>query len=231
MRFILEPAYILHTRAYQDTSLLVELFTQNHGKVTVLARSARGNRSRFKGCLVPFSPLLITASGKTDLLHLTSVETNGSAFFLQGKMLFNGLYLNELLMKLLQRLDPFPDLYVAYANALKELRDEREQVQSVLRGFEITLLTQLGYGLQLDKESNGADIQPNVYYYYRFEQGLIPCAQSSTNANVFLGSSLLAIAEQNFTSTEILSAARRLMRLAIGTLLGDYQIKTRELFS
>lgn len=229
MRFTLEPAYILHTKPYRDTSLLVELFTKQHGKMTVLARSARGLRSRFKGCLIPFASLLISASGKTELLQLTSVEANGSSLFLQDKMLFNGLYLNELLMKLLQRHDPFPELFDVYEQALQQLANPQNEVQVILRRFEMTLLKELGFGLQLQQESNGADILPDHHYYYHAEQGLRRC-QRSDNLNIFQGSHLIEIAKHNFNSTEILTACRRLMRLAIGNLLGDDQIKTRELF-
>lgn len=227
-RINFESAFVLHTRPYRDTSLLVDLLTLNHGKISVIARSARGIRSRFKGGLVPFAPLLISASGKSELLQLTNVEITEPAFFLKGNMLFNGLYLNELLMRLLQKQDAYPKIFAAYRTTLK-LFEQTEESQVALRKFEMLLLSELGYGLQLNQESSGNEIKSHLNYIYRFDQGLI-LANASTGPHVFQGHHLLEIAKQNFADANILAASRRLMRLAIGTLLGDYQLKTRELF-
>lgn len=229
MRVILEPAFVLHTRAYRDTSLLVDLFTLNHGKISVVARNARGIRSRFKGSLIPFAPMLITAFGKTELLQLSSIETNGAAFFLNGNMLFNGLYLNELLVRLLQKFDPFPKLFEAYGATLQSFLGA-EHIQANLRRFEMILLTELGYGLSLQQEVNGSKIQSNLNYIYDVNQGFAISNKSVSDHHVFQGEHLLAIAQQKFDTGEILAASRRLMRLAISALLGDYSLKTRELF-
>src|ERR1700722_5915855 len=116
--FILEPAYILHTKNYRETSLIIRFFTRNYGIVHAIARSARGTRSRFRGCLIPFAPLLITGTSKTDLMQLFSAEATGPACFLQGDALFNALYLNELVIRLLPCFDPYPNLFLLYQQAL-----------------------------------------------------------------------------------------------------------------
>lgn len=229
MRIILEPSYVLHTRPYRDTSLLVDLLTVNHGKVSVIARSARGLRSRFKGSLVLFSPLLITASGKSDLLQLSEVEISEAAVFLEGNKLFFGLYLNELLVRLLQKYDPYPEIFNAYAAILKQFVST-ENCQLCLRRFEMLLLSELGYQLPLHQSACGSEISSQQTYVYQFDQGFVVSPQYKGH-NVFQGEHLLAIAKQDFNNNEILTACRRLMRLAIGHLLGDYTLKTRELFS
>jgi DNA repair protein RecO (recombination protein O) len=228
MRIILEPSYVLHTRPYRDTSLLVDLLTLNHGKVSVIARSARGLRSRFKGSLVLFSPLLITASGKSELLQLSEVEISEAAVFLEGDKLFFGLYLNELLVRLLQKYDPCPGIFNAYAATLKQFVIA-ENCQLCLRRFEMLLLSELGYQLPLHQAACGSEINSHQTYAYQFNQGFVLSHQHK-GVDVFQGEHLLEIANQNFESNEILASCRRLMRLAIGHLLGDYTLKTRELF-
>lgn len=231
MKVILEPAYVLHAKPYRETSLLLELLTLNHGKISVVARSARGPRSRFKGCLQPFMPLLVTCQGKTELLQLTAVELHGPCHFLQGNMLFNGLYLNELLMRLLHRFDSYPVLFSTYQATLENLSGTPKYSAVILRRFEMKLLSELGYGLQLSKEPGGSPIQAQHHYYFQVEHGFSPSKQTNTHPHVFQGAHLLAMDENNFENTDVLKASRRLMRIALGALLGNYEIKTRELFN
>lgn len=228
IRFNLEPAYILHTRPYRDTSLIVEFFTKNQGKCAALARSARGLRSRFKGVLVPFTPLLISCYGKSDLLYLTALEANGPAYFFQGKALFNSLYLNELLYKLLPSSDPNPQIFAAYQETLANLYKQLNE-QKTLRTFEMRLLTELGYGLHLPEAVQDSRIKVDQYYDYHIELGLIPSLHPNLGKS-FKGDHLIAIAENNFENSDVLKTARNLMRLVLGSLLGDYKIQSRELF-
>lgn len=148
VRTVLQPAFVLHARPYRDTSLLVELLTAERGRLTVLARGVRNQRSRFNGLLVPFSPLLVSFSGKTDLQVLRQVEANGLSYNLRGNMLLSGFYLNELLIRLLQRHEPHPNVYQAYQYTLNVLADT-VQPEPALRLFEKYLLVDIGYGLQL----------------------------------------------------------------------------------
>ena len=117
-RVLLQPAYVLHRRAYRETSFLVELFALEYGRLTVIARGARKTKSAIQGLLQPFIPLLVSWSGKTELLTLTHVEANGAIKFLRGECLFAGFYLNELLMCLLQKWDSHHQLYTVYENTL-----------------------------------------------------------------------------------------------------------------
>src|SRR3989344_2269062 len=138
-RVLLEPAFVLHTRPYRNTSLLVELFTERHGLVSVVARSARGPTSRYKGGLQPFSPLLVDWIGRSELKTLGNVEFSSCPSRLGGDALLCAFYLNELLLRLLHHEDAHPVLYATYQETLSILpQADKREVQ--LRYFELTLL-------------------------------------------------------------------------------------------
>ena len=233
---MLQSAYVLHTRAYRDTSLLLELFTPDHGRVSVIARGARGARSRssrFKGALQPFAPLLVSWYGKTELFILTAAEAEGMVYNLSGEALICGIYLNELLMRLLHRYDAHPQLYGAYQNALLALQ-QKENTQLTLRLFEKCLLLELGYALQLDREVHtGEEIAADQYYYFDSAQGYLQRAdefQSSAASHIFCGKSLLALHHDQLTEENFLRDAKRLLRIALARLLENRPIRSRELF-
>ncbi|MBZ0070222.1 MAG: DNA repair protein RecO [Thiohalobacteraceae bacterium] len=225
----LQPGYILHQRPYRDTSLLLEVFTRDHGRLGLVARGARGPRGRNRGLLQPFQPLLLSWSGRGELGTLTGIETAGAARHLPGAVLYSGFYLNELLLRLLQRLDPHPALHAAYAQALVALPDATPRA---LRLFEKTLLEELGYGLLLDHEAHsGAPVEPGAWYIYELESGPARTVQHSPNRLVLAGSSLLSLAADELHDTQSLSDAKRLLRAALGLYLGGRELKTREVFA
>lgn len=145
----LEKAFVLHTRPYRDTSLLVDFFTLDAGRVTAVARGARGPKSRLKGLLQPFVPLLINWYGKTELVTLGGADANGASITLNGDVLISGMYLNELLMRLLTRFDPLPHLFEQYNRTIIAL-SQKQLPELCLRLFELNLLNELGYGLRLN---------------------------------------------------------------------------------
>lgn len=225
----LQPAYILHQRPYRDTSLLLEVFSRDHGRFGLVARGARGPRSRIRGLLQPFQPLLLSWSGRTELGTLHSVEADGAAPRLAGATLYSGFYLNELLMRLLQRLDPHPELYAAYAEALVGLQTE---AQRPLRRFEKQLLESLGYGLLLDHEADsGEPVQAGVEYVYALESGPVRCLGTQAGGLRLSGRSLLSLAAGELADAQSLGDAKRLLRAALALYLGDRGLKTREVFA
>jgi DNA repair protein RecO (recombination protein O) len=228
---LLQPAYVLHTRAYRDTSLLLELFTPEHGRVSAIARSARGPRSRFKGLLQAFSPLVVSWYGKTELMSLSVAENNGVSHNLSGEALLCGMYLNELLVRLLHRYDAHPKLYQAYQTALLNLQ-QNHFTQPSLRLFEKCLLLELGYALQLDREAHTeTPITPEQFYYFDPAQGFLPSISNThTQSHIFSGQSLLALHKDELTEEIFLRDAKRLLRMALGRLLENKPIKSRELF-
>ncbi|TAK73034.1 MAG: DNA repair protein RecO [Gammaproteobacteria bacterium] len=231
-RVSLEPAYVLHRRPYRESSFLVEIFTQAYGRFTLVAKGVRKAGSSMQGLLQPFIPLLVSWSGKGELMTLIEVEVNGEAKRLQGDCLFAGFYLNELLMYLLQKWDAHANLYRLYENTLTALQAPALE-QRVLRLFEKRLLEELGYGLLLKADDS---LQQAIVaeQYYRFvpEQGFVLAEGSgiSPTGTIFSGRSLLAIAQEDWADEESLQDAKRLTRLLLTPLLGSRPIHSRRLF-
>jgi DNA repair protein RecO (recombination protein O) len=227
-RIQLEPAYVLHSRPFRETSLIVDAFTREHGRVAVVARGARSARSRWRNVLQPFRPLLLSWNQKSDLGTLTAVDQVASPPALQGQSLYCGLYLNELLMRLLHRGDPHDEVFERYRLMLSELASEVPP-QPLLRIFEKHLLEAIGYAMLLDREyDNGAEIQPQLWYEYQPQQGPVLCAgQKSGRVS---GAALLALSAENLQA-ENLPELRTLMRRVIGYHLGDKPLASLSLFS
>jgi DNA repair protein RecO (recombination protein O) len=219
MRIEAQPAFVLHARAWRETSLLLDVISRDHGRVGLVARSVRGARSRTpRSLLQPFTPLLLGWSGRGELATLAAVDSAGTVMALSGEHLLCALYLNELLMRLVPRHDPQPDLFVTYTQALARLADEAQPAWT-LRRFERDLLGCLGYGLVLDAESDtGAPLEPDVEYAYWLDQG--PVRWRGANDGLKLrGSALLALANDTPPAPEDLPSLRRLLRAMIAQRL------------
>jgi DNA repair protein RecO (recombination protein O) len=231
----LSEAYVLHTRPFRDTSLIVEFFSKDHGRWTVLAKGARKN-PRWKGWLQPFTALWVQWRGKSELPLLTTAEPQpGAVALLHGNALLSGFYLNELLIRLLEKHDPFPELFTCYQETLLQLT--QGPLEIALRRFEKRLLQELGYGLVLDRElASNEPLEPEQYYQYRLEQGAVKATDFYQRAeNVgeyhYLGKHLLALHTESFDTPESLRDAKRLTREALGVLLNHKPLRSRELFS
>lgn len=228
-RIELTPTYILHSRPFRDTSLLLDLFTQQYGLISVVARSARGSKSRYQGQLQLFTPMLVSWTGAHELKTLGNVELNGMPIQLNQKPLFCGFYLNELLMRLLHKEDSHPALFDFYHQSLCRL-EKNDLIPVVLRLFEKKLLNELGYGLPLEQEAKSREkIHPDCFYRYEHQHGFILCEQNDASL-IFSGSDLMLIAEEKFDNDAILQTAKRLTRTAIQHLLGNKKLHSREFF-
>lgn len=229
--YLLQPTYILHTRPYRDTSLLIDFFTKNYGIITMVARGIKSAKSPLKGLLQPFIPLSISFNWKRELGLLTHAETLKMHHPLAGKHLFSAFYINELLMKLVQRHDAHPELYEHYEHALNELSTQTN-LQIPLRRFEKNLLAELGYGLDLTRDA--MTHQPIVleqFYQFLPQHGFIlDIGNHLSNAARFSGKALLALARENFADPALLNEMRQLLRFVIGDLLGNRVLKSRDLF-
>jgi DNA repair protein RecO (recombination protein O) len=227
-RIQLEPAYVLHSRSFRETSLIVEAFTREHGRVAMVARGARSARSRWRNVLQPFRPLLLSWSQKSELGTLTEADQVASPPALQGQSLYCGLYLNELLMRLLHRGDPHAEVFERYRHVLFELASEAAP-QPLLRVFEKHLLEAIGYAMLLDREfESGNEIQPDSWYEYQPACGPVLCSGPARGR--VPGSVLLALHAESLQS-EKLSELRMLMRSVIGYHLGDKPLASLSLFS
>ena len=223
-----QPAYVLHKRLYRDTSYLLEILTQNHGRVSLLAKGARS--AKHKGVLQLFMPLSVSWSGRNELMTLSGAEAIAYAAPLQGNNLLNALYLNELLTRLLVKQDACGQLFMDYATVLQRLRRESNGEHS-LRWFEKRLLRSLGYELSLKVESHSEqEIVADRLYQYSSRRGLNHYQRNHAGADIFSGASLLALDDDSLSTQGQLRDAKRLMRLAFAPLLGDKPLKSRDLF-
>ena len=229
MRVLLQPAFILHRRPYRNTSLLLDALSGDHGRIGLVARGATAPRSRLKGVLQPFTPLLLSWSGADELATLTGTEEAGLPTALPSQRILAGLYVNELLVRLLQRLDPQPVVFSAYQTLLTQLAQATNE-EPALRGFEKQLLDQIGYGLSLDCEAvSGQPIVAEAQYCYVLDQG--PLTAERTEAGVPIsGQGLLALRDGSFTDPEVLREVKRLTRAALAEQLRGRALKTRELY-
>jgi DNA repair protein RecO (recombination protein O) len=228
LRVELEPAFVLHGRPFRDTSLQLEAFTREHGRVGLVARGARGPRSRLKGVLQPFRPLLLSWQLRGELGTLTGAEPagGGAATLPAGDALLSLYYLNELLLRLTGRLDPHREIYLAYAEAVAGLTGGAE-LAPALRLFEKRLLDALGYGPDLACDAAGRPIEAGASYRYDPAHGLAPCRTDAPGA--LLGASLAALAAGRLADGRTLADARRLLRAALDVHLEGRPLKTREL--
>lgn len=231
-RVALQPAYLLHRRPYRETSLLLEAFTPEHGRIGLVARGARRGRSGQQAMLQPFVPLLLSWSGRGELVTLTGAEmVTGGAPRLSGRRLLSAFYLNELLQRLLHRHDPHPALFQDYAVCLQRLAVDSDEAWA-LRLFEKSLLQELGYGLALTHEAgSGTAVQPQLNYCYHFERGPHPAEGAPQEGVALSGKTLLALAEMLSPDAEAEREAKRLMRSILNQYLGERPLHSRELFA
>ena len=225
-----EPGYVLHTYAFKETSLVVEAFTREHGRVGLVAKGARRRSSAMRGVLMAFQPLLLSWSGKSELKLLQRAEWQGGHRQLTGLALICGFYLNELLLRLTARDDPHPGLYADYERALAALRDGVAPGPA-LRRFERGMLAELGYGLQLTQDVHGAALVDAREYVYVVERGAVPLEEmrEDSDAPRVSGHALLCIERDDYSEAATLQQARTLMRHAINHHLGGKPLHSRQL--
>lgn len=225
---VLQAAFLLHHRPYRESSLLVEIFTADSGRIGLVAKGVRGGRKGSGALLQPFQPLLLSWTQRGELGTLTGVEARERAIALSGATLFSGFYLNELLMRLLERHDPHPELFASYETTLHALRDP-SVAEWALRLFERDLLQGLGYGLLLEQTADGEPIQPQGSYCYHLEHGPL-IRQNSEPCLPIRGEALLALASGALPGPGARGETKRLMRAALGLYLGSKPLQSRELF-
>jgi DNA repair protein RecO (recombination protein O) len=220
-----EPAFVLHSYPYKETSLVLEVLSRRHGRIGLLARGARRPRSALRGLLLAFQPLSLGWSGSTELGTLMKAEWSGGEAALSGAGLMCGFYLNELLLRLLPREDPHEKLYDAYENCLGRLGAGEPQA-AVLRAFERRLLAELGYAPLLDRAAAGGAIEPGKRYTYQPDRGPVETRSQNGELTVF-GSTLLDMARDDYTAQQTRDEALRLMRVLITERLGGQSLHTR----
>lgn len=224
-----QRAFVLHSRPYSETSLLIDFFTEGEGKIRLLAKGARRNRSPLRGCLQPFTPLLIRWSGKGEIKTLINADPVSLALPLSGTVLYSGLYLNELTARVIEFGTPYSSLFFDYLNCLQVLAGSERTPESALRQFELALLSYLGYGVDfLHCAGSGEPVSDTMTYRYREEKGFI--GSLVVDQLTFTGKQLRALADREFPDADTLKAAKRFTRMALKAYLGGKPLKSRELF-
>ena len=226
-RILQDPGYVLHSYAYKESSLIVEMFTRHSGRVGLLARGARRARSPLRGTLLAFHPLRVSWSGSGELGTLTAAEWIGGQPSLAGIGVMCGFYLNELLLRLLPREDPHEALFAAYASALAQLA-AGEDHSAALRSFERRLLIELGYAPPLERDvASGAPVDPERRYEYDPDRGPVATNGGAADAWTVLGQTLLDMARDDYTRDATRDEARQLLRSLIARRLGGQALHTR----
>ena len=251
-RVLLQPAYILHRQPFRNTSLMVDFLTLDHGRVRLVARGARRGRSRHRPLLQPFQPLLISFTGRGEVKTLTDIEGAPRITALQGRRLFSGLYINELLVRLLLNHEEHRALYRLYQSTLQALQDSAA-TEAALRRFELGLLAELGYGINLALDcSTRLPIEADALYRFTPDVGFRRLAEVQNRVaepkagepgagepgadDCFLGAHLLALGEMQQGSArgdgndDSARAAKRLLRMALRCHLGSRPLHSRRLW-
>lgn len=228
MRVELQPGYILHSRPFRDTSLILDCLTEDYGRLSLIAKGARSAKSRQRQLCQPFTPLLLSWQGKSSLKTLTSIESRQLPQGLKGEFLFSGLYLNELLTRLVPEQDSCPEIYHSYEVALGQLADMLP-LEPVLRAFELRMLEDLGYHLDLSRDADGLELRAEEMYQWWPEQGW-RLASDTLTAQSFPGVHLQAMREGDFQDPQTQRSAKVLTRILFKPLLGERPLQSRKLF-
>ena len=249
----MDQGYVLHTYPYRETSLILQVWTEKHGRLGLVAKGARRPRSASRSVLIPFQPLALDWFGRGELRTLKTAEPSGPATPLSGQSLLAAFYLNELLLKLTTRDDPHEGLFAAYDEAIRALRaisrarviaveepalegssrgrGRQEEVEPVLRRFELRLLQELGYALELAREAGThAPIVAEREYLYVVERGPVPAPEGTdapANAVRLKGHTLLDLERGSFEDAATVAQAKQLMRLLINHSLNGQELATR----
>jgi len=232
MRGMLKSGYLIHSRKFTDTALLLDVLTEDAGRLSLVARGSgrRAGQGLQRSLLQPFHRLLFTYGGRAEQKTLYAVEPGDTRCQLSGQAIFCGLYLNELIMRVTPREDPCPGIFCAYVAAIDGLvQCPSDSLDLLLRDFEMQLLVHSGYAFDLTVDGlSGAAIACDRRYQFDPEAGLVALPADTDSVGLH-GGDLLAIAAGEFTAASR-AAFKQLTRSALAPLLGGRPLRSRELF-
>jgi len=210
IRVTLAPGWLLHRYPYRETSIIAEVFTRDHGRIGLVARGARTSGRRSGPVIGLFAPLLFSFRQGGELASLDKAESAGDGYRLTGEAFLAGSYVNELLLRLLPRGDAAPEIYALYEETLRGLEDDTARS---VRRFEGRVLSLLGYLPSLTKDASGRVLEPDRFYRYDQDLGLVAARQGESTEV------LLAIAREEYADESVLKAAARLFRTIVAAHL------------
>jgi DNA repair protein RecO (recombination protein O) len=222
-----EPAFLLHMVPYRETSLVVDLFSRNHGRIGAVAKGAKRPRSALRAVLLQFQPLAVGWSGRNELRTLTGAEWRGGLTSPAGQALLSAFYMNELLIRLLPREDPHPMLFDGYETALGALSDGAS-IDETLRRFEWLLLRETGYAPDLAHDAEGRPITAHADYAWSPGGGFRP-ALAGEGGTAVSGRTLIALDSGQFENPDSRQQAKYLTRAVLASHLDGAQLNTRQI--
>lgn len=226
-RVQLEPAYLLHQRQWRDSSRIVDFLSRDYGRVTLFAKGVRRAGSSWQAVLQPFAPLVISWSGSGDGGTLTGAELVDRPLAVAPGCLMSAFYLSELVLKLLGREDPHPDVHEAYTMALAALTDPAGELRG-LRLFEKRLLEAIGVGLDYGHLVDGGErLAADRYYHVDPARGVMGLAREPSQSSGCRGEDLLSLGGEELLSAASLATARRVLRAAIDVALDGRELASR----
>lgn len=231
MRVLNEPAFVLHSIPYKETSLILDVFTREYGRVALIAKGAKRPHSSLRPVLQQFQPLQVHWTGRNELKTLTKSEWMGGVVPLVGDALLCGFYMNELIVKFLAREDAHENLYDHYHSTIAQLSQQQGSYEKILRPFEIFLLQETGFCAALDycQEKNTL-VQPEVDYVYQPERGVRPASGlDPAHWPVLKGKYLLQLAQSDFADQQTILLSKSLMRFLLSLHLQDQVLTTRQI--
>jgi len=227
-RVELQPAFVLHTYPWRETSLIAEVLARDHGRMALVARGAKRRTSQLRGLMAPFSALSLSWSGRGEVRTLTRAEWTGGLVPLRGDALLAGFYLNELVVRLLARGDAHPALFGAYVRALKALAGDGPQLDVTLRAFEVELLRETGHMPALDVCADGEAIIADARYRIEPQRGLVRVEREGEELCIG-GVTALAMAAGEYAAPVVAVEARAMLRTIIRYHLDGRPLNTRRI--
>tara|TARA_Y100001936_G_scaffold31779_1_gene29817 strand:- start:2527 stop:3273 length:747 start_codon:yes stop_codon:yes gene_type:complete len=225
-RILKQPTWILHQRPYRDTSCIIDIFTRDLGRVSIIAKGGRSPKSKFRGLLRPFFPMKLSWYSGKNLGNLVDIDVIGKPYNLIGDSLLSAYYLNELILKFLVKDDPQVEIFDLYSRTISDLI-ESVNIAPVLRKFEIEFLKLIGYGLNLEFESGTElPVRSHFFYEYKPEIGLVISDKKNDHC-VFNGADIKAINQGDFQEKKTIKSANRLLKSIINFHLDGRRLKTR----
>lgn len=224
-----QPAFVLHSYPYRETSLVIDVLTRDHGRIALVAKGAKRPHSALRGVLQTFQPLSLSWSGKSELRTLTGAEWVGGMLPLAGDALLCGFYANELLVKFCAREDPHPPLFQHYLVTLTRLAHGEPPVQ-VLRSFERVLLRETGYAMTLKRTVARRAVEPDKLYVFDPQRGVRDAGSDApSHWPVIAGQTLLDMEEDDYHRAQTVAQSKTLMRFLLNTYLGGTPLATRQI--
>lgn len=229
MRVLGQPAFVLHARAWRETSLIVDLLTHDHGRIAVVARGLRSARQQpQRAALQPLQHVRADFLLRGEMARLLQAEALDAAPLLQGDTVMAAFYINELLMRLLPRQDAVPEIYQRYAEVRAELAGT-QALPWLLRRFERDLLELLGFGFAWDSSEDGVRLDPAARYRLDPQQG--PVRDPRHNPGSVSGAALLALADDRQPPAAQLAELRGALRGVLAAHLGGAPLKSWNLMA